>query len=104
AQRVGNLLLQIAQIPALRSDATLPTGIVPRSDEQPRLLARFDLKDDFVHATASARKAPKPAGPRVEPAPAKGSYSHSWPALPVSSPARSTAARNPETRPAPRRD
>ena len=47
--RLRDLLLQIAEILALRGDATLAIRIIPPCDEPARLLVTLDLKSDFFH-------------------------------------------------------
>jgi hypothetical protein len=47
--RVRDLLLQIAQILALRGDAAPAIRIVPPCHEPTRLLVTLDLKGDFFH-------------------------------------------------------
>jgi len=58
-----DLLLQIAQVLPLRSDATGPIRIVPRCHQPARLLVAQDLEGDFFHWSAPNYSIPRYAYP-----------------------------------------
>ena len=47
------LVLEYAQISALRRDPALTSSSIPKRYERSRLLARLDLEDYFVHGVKS---------------------------------------------------
>lgn len=63
---VGDLLLQLAEVAPLGCDPTAKR-VIPGGNEQVRLLARFDLKNDLVHSLHYCSSDQRPAKPEPRP-------------------------------------